>query len=89
MNPPIPPGIAMPDEGQTRLASLTFCDCFPDARTAAGIDGNQARSMLQTDQDCPQVGSLKEGWNMLFRLYAPLDPGFDKTWTLSEIERLD
>jgi hypothetical protein len=26
---------------------------------------------------------------MLFRLYGPLDPWFDKTWKLSEIERLD
>jgi len=26
------------------------------------------------------------GWNMLFRLYGPLEPWFDKTWKLSEIE---
>ena len=26
-----------------------------------------------------------KGWNMLFRLYGPLDPWFDKTWKLSEI----
>lgn len=26
-----------------------------------------------------------KGWNMLFRLYGPLEPWFDKTWKLSEI----
>jgi len=27
-----------------------------------------------------------KGWNMLFRLYGPLEPWFDRTWKLSEIE---
>jgi hypothetical protein len=27
-----------------------------------------------------------KGWNMLFRLYGPLEPWFDKTWRLGEIE---
>jgi len=27
-----------------------------------------------------------KGWNMLFRLYGPLDPWFDKTWWLGEPE---
>ena len=27
-----------------------------------------------------------KGWNTLFRLYSPLEPFFDKTWRLSEIE---
>jgi len=26
------------------------------------------------------------GWNAIFRLYGPLDPWFDKTWRLGEIE---
>ena len=89
---------------------------------SAIVYDNQTRSMLQTDQDFPQVSSLDKGlasnadgsvdvyfgpkapaglernwvqtlpgkgWNMLFRLYGPLDPWFDKTWKLSEIERLD
>lgn len=30
-----------------------------------------------------------KGWNTLFRLHGPLDPWFDKTWKLSEIERRD
>ena len=86
---------------------------------SAIVYDNQTRSMLQTDQNYPQVSSLDEGlmvnsdgsvdiyfgpkapegkennwiqtipgkgWNMLFRLYGPLEPWFDKTWKLSEIE---
>lgn len=30
-----------------------------------------------------------KGWNMLFRLYGPLEAWFDKTWRLSEIACLD
>lgn len=29
-----------------------------------------------------------KGWNMLFRLYGPLEPWFDKTWKLNEIEQI-
>lgn len=89
---------------------------------SAIVYDNQTRSMLQTDQDFPQVSSLDEGlitnadgsvdlyfgptapagnennwiqtlpgkgWNMLFRLYGPLEPWFDKTWKLNEIELLN
>ena len=80
---------------------------------------NQTRSMLQTDQQFPSVGSLKkgivtnpdtsvdvwfgpvapagheanwvqtipgEGWNVILRLYGPLQPWFDKTWKPGEFE---
>ena len=30
-----------------------------------------------------------KGWNMLFRLYGPLKPFFDKTWRPSEIELVE
>lgn len=30
-----------------------------------------------------------KGWNMLFRLYGPLEPWFAKTWRLNEIELLE
>lgn len=30
-----------------------------------------------------------KGWFAMFRLYAPLEPWFDKTWRLSEIERAE
>ena len=86
---------------------------------SAIVYDNQTRSMLQTDQDYPQVSSLDaglavnqdgsvdvyfgpqapagmeknwiqtvpgKGWNMLFRLYGPLEAWFDKTWRVSEIE---
>lgn len=89
---------------------------------SAIVYDNQTRSMLQTDQDFPQVSSLDtglavnqdgsvdvyfgpeapsgmehnwiqtrpgKGWNMLFRLYGPLEPWFDKTWKLSEIELVE
>jgi hypothetical protein len=88
---------------------------------SAIVYDNQTRSMLQTDQDFPQVSSLDKGlavnadgsvdvyfgpkapggrennwiqtipgkgWNMLFRLYGPLEPWFDKTWRLNEIEEV-
>ena len=80
---------------------------------------NQTRSMLQTDQQFPSMGSQKKGivinpdtsvdvyfgptapagheanwvqtvpgkgWNLILRLYGPLDPFFDKTWRPGEIE---
>jgi hypothetical protein len=75
---------------------------------------NQTRSMLQTDQRLPAVGSQKaavanpdtsvdvyfgptapagheanwvqtipgKGWNVLLRLYGPLQPWYDKTWRI-------
>ena len=82
---------------------------------------SQSRSMLQTDQQLPAVGSLTKGivvnpdksvdvyfgpkapagkennwvqtmpgkgYSVIFRLYAPLKPWFDKTWRPSEIERV-
>jgi hypothetical protein len=80
---------------------------------------SQSRSMLQTDQQFPTVGSSTKGivvnsdtsvdvyfgpkapagqennwvqtlpgkgWFPILRLYAPLEPWFDKTWRPSEIE---
>jgi hypothetical protein len=80
---------------------------------------NQTRSMLQTDQQFPSIGSQKKdivvnpdtsvdvwfgpaapaghesnwvqtipgkGWNVLLRLYGPLQPWFDKTWKPGEFE---
>ncbi len=83
------------------------------------VYSSQTRSMLQTNQQYPSVGSLTkgmvvnadksvdvyfgpkapagkennwvqtnpgEGWNVIFRLYSPTEPWFDKTWRPSEIE---
>ena len=82
---------------------------------------NQTRSMLQTDQQFPSIGSQKKGivinpdtsvdvwfgptapagheanwvetvpgkgWNILIRIYGPLQPWFDKSWRPGEIELL-
>ncbi|MDZ4150854.1 DUF1214 domain-containing protein [Methylicorpusculum sp.] len=82
---------------------------------------NQTRSMLQTDQHWPAVGSQTKGllvnpdssvdvyfgptpppgkesnwvqtvpgkgWNVVLRLYGPLEPWFDKTWRPGEIEEV-
>jgi len=79
----------------------------------------QTRSMLQTDQQFPSMGSQKKaivinpdtsvdvyfgptapagheanwvqtvpgkGWNVILRLYGPLEPFFNKTWRPSELE---
>jgi len=81
----------------------------------------QTRSMLQTDQRFPAIGSQRlgirsnddtsvdvyfgpepppegeanwvqtipgKGWFVMLRLYAPLEPWFDKTWRPGEIEPL-
>ncbi len=83
------------------------------------IYDNQTRSMLQTDQQFPSIGSQTKGivvnidtsvdvwfgptapqgyeanwvqtvpgkgWNVLLRLYGPLQPWFDKTWKPGEFE---
>jgi hypothetical protein len=80
---------------------------------------NQTRSMLQTDQQFPSVGSQtkgllvnadgsvdvyfgpkapegkennwvqtvpNKGWNVILRLYGPLEPWFAKTWRPGEIQ---
>lgn len=80
---------------------------------------NQTRSMLQTDQQFPSIGSDKsdvvinadssvdlwfgptapegheanwvqtvpgKGWNVILRLYGPLETWFDKTWKPGEFE---
>lgn len=82
---------------------------------------DQTRSMLQTDQQFPSIGSQKKGvvinsdssvdiyfgpkapagkasnwvqtwpdkgWNVILRLYGPLQAWFDKTWKPSEIEEM-
>jgi hypothetical protein len=82
---------------------------------------NQTRSMLQTDQQFPSIGSQKagvvvnpdtsvdvyfgpkappgkdsnwvqtwpgKGFNVMLRLYGPLEPWFNKTWKPGEIEEV-
>ncbi|MBJ7408798.1 MAG: DUF1254 domain-containing protein [Phenylobacterium sp.] len=82
---------------------------------------NQTRSMLQTDQQFPSMGSQNKGvvinpdtsadiyfgptppagkasnwvqtvpgkgWNIILRMYGPLEPWFEKTWRPGEIEKI-
>lgn len=93
-------------------------DLLDDAMSHLAYD-NQTRSMLQTDDPHPSIGSQKpgvqvnadtsvdiyfgptppaghetgwvqtwpgKGWNVLLRLYGPLQPWFDKTWRPGEIQ---
>lgn len=52
-------------------------DVFFGPRAPAGMENN----WIQTIPG--------KGWNILFRLYGPLQPWFDKTWRLGEIEPFD
>jgi hypothetical protein len=49
-------------------------DLYIGAKTPAGYEGNYMKT----------VG--KDGWFVYFRLYAPLQPFFDKTFTLTDFE---
>lgn len=82
----------------------------------------QTRSMLQTDEQFPSIGSQQKGveknadgsvdvwfgprapagkegnwvqtvpgksWNVILRLYGPLEPWFDKAWRPGEIEEVN
>jgi len=44
------------------------------------MPGGQERNWIQTVPG--------HGWFPIFRLYGPLEPFFDKTWELPDIERL-
>ena len=61
------PGAASVDKGVEKNADGSY-DVFFGPKAPAGKEGN----WIQTVPG--------KGWNMLFRLYGPLDPWFDKTW---------
>ena len=52
-------------------------DVYFGPKAPSGMENN----WIQTIPD--------KGWNTLFRLYGPLEPWFDKTWKLSEIEEIN
>lgn len=110
-------------EGSTTY-KVTLPKNIPEANFwSITLYDNQTRSMLQTDQLYPKVGSLaypmpaaiqnpdgsttvyigpkqpdgvargnwiqsdsKKGWFAILRLYSPLEPFFDKSWRISEVE---
>lgn len=70
----------------------------------AGIDSNQRGIKKNEDGSVtvwfsPEAPSGQEeywvqtipgkGWNSLLRLYAPLEPWFDKSWKPGDFERVD
>ncbi len=61
------PGVASVDKGVQQNADGSF-DVYFGPKVPAGKENN----WIQTVPG--------KGWNMLFRLYGPLDPWFDKTW---------
>jgi hypothetical protein len=107
--------------GQTYRLNIPANPPVKDFWSIVVYDG-QTRSMLQTDQQFPSLGSQKSGvvknadgsvdvyfgpkappgkegnwiqtvpgksWNVILRLYGPLDPWFDKTWRPGDIELVD
>lgn len=83
MTTEIPSGIASPDAVNTRLGTLKFFDGSRTKRRS-----RKSTTTLRMEHNWIQTIPGK-GWNMLFRLYGPLEPWFDKTWKLSEIERVN
>jgi len=84
-------------DGQTR--SILETD-----QKLAGLDSNQKDIKKNADgsvtvwfapkapvgQESNWVQTMPgKGWNSLFRLYAPLEPWFDKTWKPGDFERVD
>jgi hypothetical protein len=84
-------------DGQTR--SMLETD-----QKLAGLDSNQPDIKKNADGSVtvwfgPKAPAGKEsnwvqtmpgkGWNSLLRLYAPLEPWFDKTWKPGDFERVD
>ena len=93
MTTDVPPGIATPDRLETRLGTLTSFDGVPDRATAQKIyDNLDFQHGVQAFLSGIQIASmhaLREGTlefgppnttAVLFRLYGPLEPWFDKTW---------
>lgn len=100
----IPPNVPEKDfwsftlyDNQTR-SMLQTDEQFP------GLDNNKPGIIQNEDESYdvyfgPEAPIGKEnnwvqtvpgkGWNMLFRLYGPLEPWFDKTWQPGEIELVE
>ncbi|WP_231930880.1 DUF1254 domain-containing protein [Botrimarina hoheduenensis] len=70
------PGVASVDKGVQQNADGSF-DVYFGPKAPVGKENN----WIQTVRG--------KGWNMLFRLYGPLDPWFDRTWRPGDPERVE
>ena len=74
-----------PEVGQPLLANVRACKRTPTARWTSISDRRLRRERSRIG--CPRAPSGK--FEVLFRLYGPEKPLFDKTWKLPDIERSD
>lgn len=86
MTTDIPPEITTPDSVETRIGTFKFFDGFPDDRTTQLVYDNLDFMAARISRCKLGTNIPGNGWNMLFRLYGPLDPWFDKTWRVGEVE---
>jgi hypothetical protein len=67
-----------PDEGMKKI--LTEAAAVGDA-TAGAVAFQDRDDYYYANRSVP-----RQGWNVILRLYGPLEPWFDKTWRPGEIE---
>jgi hypothetical protein len=67
------PSLSSEHKGVTKNADGSY-DIYFGPTAPAGKEGNWVQTVPG------------KGWNMLFRLYGPLEPYFNKTWRMGEIE---
>ena len=66
---------------------------FPSPAAEAGADGSTTVYFGPNKPDGVKDGNFIQtlpgkGWFVILRLYSPLEPFFDKSWKLSEIEKV-
>ncbi len=96
----LPPNVPAADfwslvvyDNQTR-SMLQTDQQFPSLNSQRGVQANADGSFdiyfgpeAPAGMDSNWIQTIPgKGWNMIFRLYGPLEPWFDKTWRLGEIE---
>jgi len=64
---------------------------FPSPAAQAGADGSTVVYFGPNKPDGVKDGNFIQtlpgkGWFVILRLYSPLEPFFDKSWKVSEIE---
>jgi hypothetical protein len=80
-----------PEAAPRRPGAPAGNQSYPTPAAAAAADGTTTVHFGPAKPDGVKDGNWIQtvpgkGWNTLFRLYSPLEPFFDKTWRLSEIE---